>query len=490
MENLAQETLTEDSDGIYYNYLNYFNEMPCFVSVQDRNLKLRDCNKLFKKHFGAKVGEYCYEAYKGRLTKCEDCPVEKTFQTGKPQRSEEIITTLDGEEIPVYVFTSPIFDENGEVESVLEISSDITEVKSIQKKLHNTQRQLQQLFDEVPCYITMQDKDLKITSTNRKFREDFGEGVGDYCYKVYKHRDEPCLECPVAGTFDDGLSHQSEEVVTAMSGNRYNVLVTTAPSRNTMGEITHVVEMSTNITQIRQLQDQLTSLGLLVGSISHGIKGLSSALDGGMYLLNSGLEKNDKDRINKGWDIVKRNVSQIRSMIADILYYAKDRKLNYETTNLNGFVSEIVSMLKNKASSYKVEFKYEFASSLGEFTADLTSIRSALINVLENSFDACRKDLKKPLHIVNFNVVANGDGSQIIFDISDNGIGMDQETKEKAFSLFFSSKGLEGTGLGLFIANKIVKKHGGTISVSSTLGEKTSFRIMLPRHPENVQQGC
>ncbi|MBF0104665.1 MAG: HAMP domain-containing histidine kinase [Deltaproteobacteria bacterium] len=64
--------------------------------------------------------------------------------------------------------------------------------------------------------------------------------------------------------------------------------------------------------------------------------------------------------------------------------------------------------------------------------------------------------------------------------ITDNGVGMDQETKNKAFSLFFSSKGTEGTGLGLFVSNKIALSHNGTISIESTLGQGTCFTIVLP----------
>ena len=483
---MENSLLKSDANIVDSIYQNYFNEMPCFVSIQDHSLRIIDCNKRFKEHFGAKAGEHCYEVYKGRMTKCESCPVEDTFTTGKPQQSEETLKDLQGNDVPVQVYTTPIFNEDGEVECVLEISSDISGVKAIQRRLYNTQKQLQQFFDEVPCYLTIQDQDLKIALTNRRFREDFGSGGGTYCYEIYKHRTEPCLECPVARTFEDGQSHQSEEVVTAMSGDQYNVLVSTAPLRDDEGKISHVVEMSTNISQVRQLQDQLTSLGLLVGSISHGIKGLASTLDGGMYMMSSGLEKNDKGRIDKGWDIVERNVDRIRSMISDILYYTKDRDLQYEDTDIDQFMSDIASIMERKADSFKVEFRYEPAPSLGAFTVDPTAIRSALVNILENSFDACRKDLNKSSHQVVFSVETDSPQDSIVIGVTDNGIGMDQETKEKAFSLFFSSKGLEGTGLGLFISNKIIRKHGGRVEVVSEQGEGAQFKITLPRKPSIV----
>ena len=74
-----------------------------------------------------------------------------------------------------------------------------------------------------------------------------------------------------------------------------------------------------------------------------------------------------------------------------------------------------------------------------------------------------------------------GHADHILFEISDNGIGMDQETREKAFSLFFSSKGAKGTGLGLFISNNIIKAHGGRIEFESKLDQGTRFEIMVPR---------
>ena len=70
---------------------------------------------------------------------------------------------------------------------------------------------------------------------------------------------------------------------------------------------------------------------------------------------------------------------------------------------------------------------------------------------------------------------------QVEFEIADNGIGMDQETREKAFSLFFSSKGTEGTGLGLFIANKIAKAQGGKILLESELDKGTRFIVIIPK---------
>ncbi len=475
-------------------YRQYFDEMPCYVSVQDPDLRILDTNRRFRDDFGDLTGEFCYKVYKNRTEKCPNCAVEKTFQDGESYGSEEVLTTRDGNEVSVIVYTRPIRDGQGNITAVMEMSTDITEIKMLQNKLDESQKLHQLLFEEVPCYISVQDRDLKIVQANRRFKEDFGDQLGAHCYDVYKHRHEPCLVCPVEKTFQDGASHGSEEVVTSKSGEEVNVLVSTAPIRDAAGRITRVMELSTNITDIRRIQTQLTSLGLLVGSISHGIKGQLTGLDGGIYLMNSGYAKESPERVKKGWTMVQRNVERIRSMVLDILYYAKDRVPLWESVSAPALAGDLAQMMEKKAQDLGVEFHTEIADGAGEFDADPKAIRSMLANILENSFDACRTDPEKEKHAVRFSV--SQDAENMIFRIEDNGTGIDQETREKVFSLFFSSKGIEGTGLGLFISNKIVTSHGGTITVDSTPKVGTTFEIRIPKEravepepPEGTAQG-
>jgi PAS domain S-box-containing protein len=306
-------------------YQSYFESLPCFLTVQNRDLRIIDANSRFREKFGAFDGRYCYHVYKQQPEKCENCPVERTFRDGESHHSEELVKTLQGDQVWVIVYTTPIRNGAGEITSVMEMSTDITDIKLLHKHLRESQERHRLLFEEVPCYISMQDRDLNIVAANRLHREAFGTGYGRKCFEVYKHRAKACVPCIVQQTFEDGLTRAHEEVVTSQSDEQMNVLVHTAPLRNADGEIDKVIEMSTDITEIRELQDKLTSVGMLIGTISHGIKGLLNGLDGGIYLLNSGLQKNDRARIDKGWDMTLRNVRRIRTMVMDILYYAKDR---------------------------------------------------------------------------------------------------------------------------------------------------------------------
>jgi PAS domain S-box-containing protein len=460
-------------------YQQYFDALPCYVTVQDRNLKVITANARFVSDFGDYRGRHCYQVYKQQPEKCEHCAVERTYRDGQSHSSEETIRCLDGREVSVIVYTEPIRDKDGKITAVMEMSTDITDLKHLQGQLHESQLRYRSLFEEVPCYISIQDEDLNIIDANILNRREFGTNLGCKCYEVFKHRTEECYPCCVRQTFQDGQMRIRESVVTSAQGEPIDVLVHTAPLFDASGRIKHVIEMSTNITQLRQLQSQLTSIGMLISSISHGIKGLLNGLNGGIYLVNNGLAKDNPARIKQGWEIVLRNVSRIRSMVLDILYYTKDREPDYAQIVANTPIDEVFSVIHDKASDLKITVVKEIDEQAGTFEGDIKAIMALLVNLAENSIDACRIDSHKNSHEIKLKSSGNRDSIQ--YTIEDNGIGMDRETREKVFTLFFSSKGSEGTGLGLFIANKIATAHGGTIQVESQPGVGTQFLIALPR---------
>jgi len=460
------------------DYRQIFEAMPCFLSIQDRTFKIIDANERFRQHFGDFEGRYCYQVYKQRSERCEVCPVARTFRDGERHESEEEVRTLTGEVLSVLVRSKPILNEKGEIVAAMEMSTDITHLKNLQKLLRASQKRYHTLFDQVPCYISIQDPELNIIEANDAFEEDFGSVLGRKCYEAYKHRKSPCEPCPVQQTLDDGMIHTREEVVTARNGKRRNVLVTTAPIRDGEGPISGVMEMSADITEVRELEDRLTQLGLLIGSVSHSLKGLLNGLSGGMYLVNSGFAKGDQERVKKGWATVERNVVRVKSMVSDILYYAKDRVPNWELLSAAEVAQDVVGMMESRAQELGVSLALERSDAAGEFQGDGQAIRALLANLVENSLDACRLHQCCEGHNVVLRV--GGDADLVHFEVEDDGIGMDQETQEKAFTLFFSSKGT-GTGLGLFISDKIARAHGGEIQLQSVPGEGTKFIVSLSR---------
>ncbi len=316
---------------------------------------------------------------------------------------------------------------------------------------------------------------------NRLVKNDFGDNTDLLCYQVFKQKNNPCEDCPVVKTFEDGASHRSETIFTTKEGDSKNMVIWTTPLRDSDGKITHSTVMFTDISQVVELQDHLASLGLMIGSVSHGIKGLLTGLDGGVYLLSSGISKDKPERVSEGLEIVKQTVSKIKRMVLDILYSTKERELNKEEINIAEFADDLSKVVEPRMKEHNILFVRDIDHSLGVFEADQDQLSAALVNILENAVDACAGDQSKASHQINFCVKSGEDGS-VLFKIRDNGTGMNEDTRKKLFTLFFSSKATKGTGMGLFVSDKVIRQHGGKITVDSVPGEGTEFCVKIPEN--------
>ncbi|MEA4854887.1 MAG: ATP-binding protein [Solidesulfovibrio sp.] len=131
------------------------------------------------------------------------------------------------------------------------------EVLIKQAELARQMKRYQDLFEHVPCTITVQDRDLRLISYNRQFADEFHARPGEYCYKVYKGLDAPCRNCPVIRTFEDGAPHATEEITTAKDGGTRSFFVSTAPMTDAAGNVNAVMEISLDITDSKFLEEEL-----------------------------------------------------------------------------------------------------------------------------------------------------------------------------------------------------------------------------------------
>lgn len=456
-----------------------FNALPCLVSIQDRDQRVLSVNQLYRERLGDRVGQPGFAIYAGVAGEGLDSPVARTLRTGQGQKCREGLFGPEETLSAVTVHTAPIHSAGGQVDLVLEILVEAGEVQRLQDELHTTRQRYQQLFDEAPCFITVQDRHLRIQAANRRFRQEFGAATGGLCYQAYCGSERPCFGCPTLKTFEDGQSHQTELSVRGKNGEPVTVVVWTAPIRNAMGEIEGVMEMATDITELTRMQDHLASLGMLIASLSHGIKGLLTALDGGVYKVNAGFRNCDQVMVQSGWGKVTELIGRIKGMVLDILFYAKKRELQLRQLPASALATQVAEAVVPKAEQLGVTLNVEIAQNLGNFSVDEVVLCAAMVNILENAVDACLEDKSKKEHVVCFR--ARPDASGVFFEIEDNGIGMQPDTLARLFSVFFSTKGSRGTGLGLFIAKKAVDQHGGRIGAMSEPGQGSTFRIWIPR---------
>ncbi len=354
-------------------------------------------------------------------------------------------------------------------------------VKDKTRKLTISENRYIQLFDESPSFIIIVDKNLRIIEANKMFRKQYGDIIGKHCYRVYQGLNPSLSGCPVKKTFADAKSHTAEMDLTLGNGEIRNLLLQTSGIKNPDGQILHVMEMATDVTVIHQLKDHLAALGLHISSVSHGIKGLLSGLDGGDYMISLGLETGNTELIKDGWDIAKKKITLIRRMVLDILFNSKDRALERQGVNIFDFIQELVTTMAPKMKKSGITLVQDTPKPKGDdkIWIDETVLFAALLAIFENAMDACVavKDIKDKLEI---KISVELKKEETIFTIRDNGKGLARKYQTEVFSLFYSDKGNKGTGLGLYIAQRSVKQHNGVIKINSIPGQFTEFTIIIP----------
>ena len=463
-------------------YARWRDVMPCLLSVQDRDLRIIDSNDLFQNSFGDRRDEYCYRVYKNRDSPCPECPVLRTFQDGLVHTSEETVLDRAGKVEHVVVTSAPLLDDQGDVGAVVEMSTSITDLKMLQDELEQTQRDYKRLFDQVPCYISVVNRNLRVLQSNSLYRRDFDVDGGSFCYEICKHRQTPCSDCLVEKTFEDGQQHSREEKLTTSDGRKVDAVVYTMPVRDPNGGISSVVEMFSDITEVKRLQEQLTLMGRAVAETAHRIKNILMGLEGGIFIVNLGMEEDDKAQLTEGWEMVERNVKRVSHLVKDLLYCSKERKPQFQDDVCPQHILRDVHALYSKRTADEgIDLRLEMSNPPHSGTFDADALHSLLCNLVGNAIDGCRfdPDQTKTSHTITLRCQREEVGATVL-EVEDDGAGIPGELSEKVFEDLFSTKGTEGTGLGLLVVQKVAHEHGGSVSFRSTPGKGTAFRVTIP----------
>jgi signal transduction histidine kinase len=459
-----------------------FEQAPIMIGVLDASYEIVEANTTFAKVFGDWKGRHCYELMKNRSEPCERCIAAWTFADGKVRVCDDKLNIGGNLASHFVVRVSPLASEEVIANPYLIwMASNVNEASSLQ---HENEL----LFERVPCYVTVLDRDLQVVRANRRMRETFGRAWGKHCYEVYKRRDRPCRQCPAAQVFEDGKEHTSTQVGVTTTGEEAHYVVTASPLSWEHGSegsrVNFVIEIATDITHLRELErekldaERLAAVGQTVAGLAHGIKNILMGLEGGIYVMESGLKQGQTPRVDRGIQMLRRNVEKISDLVKNLLSFSKGHVPIVTMADPNGIAHEILDLYTEMARKVGVELAADLQEPLEPAPLDAQGIHTCLANLVSNAIDACQASDKPGCRVVLKSYEKSG---TLTYEVADNGCGMDYEVKNKIFTTFFTTKGTGGTGLGLLTTRKIVQEHGGRILVESLPGQGTTFRILLPR---------
>jgi two-component system sensor histidine kinase PilS (NtrC family) len=257
---------------------------------------------------------------------------------------------------------------------------------------------------------------------------------------------------------------------------------------NAVSGITLIFDDITKIVQMEDLvrrQERLASVGSLAAGIAHEIRNPLASLSGSIQVLQGELDlKGDNRNL---MEIVVRETDRLNTIITEFLEYARPKTNKDDCIALPDLLSETCTLLRNSRDfvpGLKIESHVDGAIMI---QGDARRLRQVFWNLLINASQAMPDGGKIQLSAMPFSHVEN-DSVWCEIVVADTGPGIGEENIEKIFDPFFTTKP-GGTGLGLSIVHRIVEDHGGTVSVESTPGKGTTFRVRLPMMNEGAYAG-
>jgi len=226
--------------------------------------------------------------------------------------------------------------------------------------------------------------------------------------------------------------------------------------------------------------ERLAAIGQTVAGLSHAIKNITGGLKGGAFVLEKGIELSEQKYLLQGWEMIKGNVDKITHLSLDLLNYAKDIRPDFQDCDPNQPLREVVALMRPRAQEHGIDLSTRLGKDLGTCYFDPDLIHHSLLNLLTNAIDACsNNDLGKKEKKVTIRT-RKIRGGGVEYQVEDTGCGMSADVKKKIFQSFFSTKGTDGTGIGLMITKKIIDEHHGQITAESKVGAGSTFVTRIP----------
>jgi signal transduction histidine kinase len=223
--------------------------------------------------------------------------------------------------------------------------------------------------------------------------------------------------------------------------------------------------------------ERLAAVGQTIAALSHHIKNILQGLRSGSDILQLGMKDKDDALLQQGWKIVEKNQGKIYNLVLDMLSYSKEREPLLEPAHLDKVAAEVVDLMQGRAKEVGATLAVECAGDLPPQAFDPDSIHRALLNLVGNALDAV-EGRTAPRVVIR--IERENDQDWALVHVRDNGVGIPADKLADVFKPFVSTKGARGTGLGLAVSRKVVREHGGDLTVASEPGVGSTFTIRLP----------
>ncbi len=479
-------------------YQELFEQVPCLITVQDRDFRLLRYNREFAERFDPQPGDFCYQAYKGRTEKCVDCPVEKTFEDGLSHSGEESGIDKDGSLTHWIFTTSPLKNEKGEIVAAMEMSLDITSRKRLEEELERSEKKYHDIFNNIPNPVFVLDTEtLEILDCNESVKKVYGYPPEDLQGRRFldlfrkDERDYYAFKMMTASVINQ-VKHVHRD------GRNLYVTIRVSPSEYfgkkvllvTTGDITKRLEAEQQLIQA----SKMATLGEMATGVAHELNQPLSVIKTASSFCLRKIRRQEpiEGGILAGMlEKVDRNVDRAAKIISHMRQFARKSELKLERVQVVDVMRSAHDIFSQQLKVRGIEVVWEIETHLPKINADPGRLEQVFINLLVNARDAIEEKQRSsaatdgPRRIT---LSARRRDGRVVCRVCDTGTGISPEVANKIFEPFFTTKEVgKGTGLGLSISYGIVRECGGRIEVTSVPGEGTCFILTFPVQEKNDQ---
>ncbi len=295
--------------------------------------------------------------------------------------------------------------------------------------------------------------------------------------------DKPVLKSLISEVLEKERTVEDKEIeCVTPSGRRLTLQLNTAVLRDSEGQAVGAILLIKDLSEMKLLQsrirraDTLAALGRITASLAHEIKNPLSGISINLELLEETLydEKlENEEEIREYLKVIAGEIKRLEDLVKNLSRFVKPPSMRLETLDLNDVLDRVLNLVKIEARDQGIEIIKRF-DRIPPTLGDMAQLQQAFLNLIINAIEAMPQGGR-------LTVTTWWDESRNLIkaSISDTGVGMHPEEQDRVFEFYYTTKE-DGTGMGLPIALKIIKDHGGDIDLESRIGLGTTFTVILP----------
>ncbi|NDV18706.1 PAS domain S-box protein [Pseudodesulfovibrio sp. JC047] len=468
-----------------------FDTVPCLLSVVDLEYRVIRHNKEYKRRFGIPQGKRCWQINKGRIEKCEVCPVDRTFVDGLSHMSEEEGMSKEGKPIHWIVYTSPVRNKEGDVVAAMEMMIDITWRKELEQKLAASEHRYHAIFDSIPNAVFVLGRaKLDILNCNEAAETIYGWSrdtlIGRSFMDFFREEEVEDWESVVRTVPEIELcthvTHSGAPIFAALR---------LSPARFEGTET--VIVTCTDVTKKMETEQQLiqaskmTTLGEMSAGVAHELNQPLTILQAISNLLSRKATSGSPfkpEMMREMADGIATHVQRASKIIEHMREFGRKADLKAMPVQMNEVLERGFEFFSQQLSVHDIRVTWALEEGLPMIMADSNRLEQVVINLLLNARDAIVErwdghgpEADKRIYIRSFSTE-----DFVVFSVCDTGSGIPTSMRERLFEPFFTTKNVgKGTGLGLSISYGIVSDYGGEIVAKSWDSTGACFEITFPK---------